>query len=209
MTILRFSFLVFLPASLLAKKGGGEAKGCAEKVKGLFAEPRKQSVIPLCDENYPATDSKDSWLVLFYYQSENTEVGKYFDVQFNKLAIDFGNDPPKGKKAKTRKHRKRIEFLADKYEFVADLTLPKKGLSDSTPLLKAGAVCCDCEIVPAKCEGHAGLHLALLHDGKEEKLELDIRKIPKAVRGVLEHFGYVRVGEEVPDGFGESENEEL
>ena len=48
-------------------------------------------------------------------QDENKEVGKYFDVQFNKIAKDFGNDPPKGKKGKAQKQRKRFEFLAEKF----------------------------------------------------------------------------------------------
>merc|ERR1740123_1450746 len=112
--------------------------------KGLFGEVKLDAVTPLCDANYPSVDSKDSWLVLFYTQDQNTEVGKYFDVQLNKIAVDFGNFPPKGKADKAKKQRKRLSFIADKYDFSDALTLPKKGLSDTGPIIKVGALCCDC-----------------------------------------------------------------
>mmetsp|Transcript_50745 Transcript_50745/g.145642 ORF Transcript_50745/g.145642 Transcript_50745/m.145642 type:complete len:213 (-) Transcript_50745:61-699(-) len=202
------SLLAVLPALVFAKKVVA-ATGCDQSLKGLFGEPKKDTAVMLCDENYPSTDSADSWLILFYHQSENTQVGKYFDVQLNKIAKDFGNDLPKGKKGKTKKHRKRIEFLADKYEFLNDLTLPKKGLSDTAPLMKVGAMCCDCAIVPAKCHGRSGLELNLIHAGQETKLELDVRKIPETVQGVLAHLNYCKPRQVVSDGFGESEDAEL
>merc|ERR1711871_1424574 len=74
----------------------------------------------------------------------------------NKIAMDFGNFPPKGKKEKAKKQRKRIQFLGDKYDFEKDLTLPKKGLSDTDPILKVGVVGCDCATVPSNCPGARG-----------------------------------------------------
>merc|ERR1711972_337785 len=172
---------------------------CDRNLNGLFGDARKDAAFVLCDANFPSTTSKDTWLVLFYSQDQNTEVGKYFDVQLNKIAKDFGNDPPKGKKSKAWKHKKRIDFLADKYDFTNDLTLPKKGLSDTSPLIKVGGVCCDCSPVPAKCEENSGLVLVMFHNGKEIKLAADVRKIPMTVREVLEQMDYVKPGEPVPD----------
>merc|ERR1719265_2758051 len=86
--------------------------------KGLFGLPRKDAAIVLCDDNYPGKDSKESWLILFYTQDQNTEVGKYFDVQVNKIAMDFGNSAARGKfalkgsQSKAKKHRKQITWLA-------------------------------------------------------------------------------------------------
>merc|ERR1711871_65374 len=134
-------------------------------------------------------------------------VGKYFDTQVNKIAMDFGNFPPKGKKEKAKKQRKRIQFLGDKYDFEKDLTLPKKGLSDTDPILKVGVVCCDCATVPSNCPGGSGLVLVLIHGGKEVKLDLDVRKIPETVRGVFETLSYVKPAEALPEVFGVSENE--
>eukprot|EP00933_Yihiella_yeosuensis_P080967 TRINITY_DN94495_c0_g1_i1.p1 TRINITY_DN94495_c0_g1~~TRINITY_DN94495_c0_g1_i1.p1 ORF type:complete len:228 (-),score=40.66 TRINITY_DN94495_c0_g1_i1:339-1022(-) len=212
MVLLILVLLVAAPTWVAAKKGSAEE---CQKSKGLFAEAKLDAAIPLCDENYPRADSKGSWLVLRYTQDQNTEVGKYFDVQLNKIAMDFGNFASRGKFAakgrsgKPQKQRKRIEFLAEKYDFQNDLTLPKKGLSDKSPVLRVGAVCCDCEVVPAKCDGHSGLVLSLIQDGKEVVLESDVRKIPETVRGVLETMGFVKHGEKTPEVFGVSENEEL
>mmetsp|Transcript_110480 Transcript_110480/g.219656 ORF Transcript_110480/g.219656 Transcript_110480/m.219656 type:complete len:223 (+) Transcript_110480:67-735(+) len=207
-------FVFGLPWSAVAKKpGAGVAVGEC-KDKGLFGEAKLDAVIPLCDANYPGVDSKESWLVLFYTQDQNTEVGKYFDVQLSKIAMDFGNFASRGKYAakgkagKPQKHRKRIQFLADKYDFQGDLYLPKKGLSDTSPVVKVGAVCCDCSVVPATCPGK-GLALRLIHGGKEINVEQDARKIPETVRGVFEAMGLVKPGEKLPEVFGVSENKEL
>jgi len=211
-------WLVLAAASIpsSAKKKGEAPAGSNEcKEKGLFADTKMDAVIPLCDQNYPGDDSKESWLVLLYTQDQNTEVGKYFDVQLNKIAMDFGSFAArgkyaaKGKSGKEQKQRKRVKFLADKYDFQNDLTLPKNGLSDTSPLLKVGAVCCDCETVPTKCKGGSGLVLVLVHGGREVTLETDVRKIPETVRAVLEAMGYVKPGEAMPEVFGVSENEEL
>eukprot|EP00931_Biecheleriopsis_adriatica_P008172 TRINITY_DN109398_c0_g1_i1.p1 TRINITY_DN109398_c0_g1~~TRINITY_DN109398_c0_g1_i1.p1 ORF type:complete len:225 (-),score=60.97 TRINITY_DN109398_c0_g1_i1:71-745(-) len=205
-------FLLFTAAAALLPEAAGKSE-CKEK--GLFAEPKLDAVVPLCEENYPGTDSKESWLVLLYTQDQNTEVGKYFDVQLNKIAMDFGNFATrgkfaaKGKAGKAQKQRKRIQWLADKYDFQSDLNLPKNGLTDTTPLLKVGGVCCDCATVPKKCSGGSGLALRLIHDGKEVTVDQDARKIPETVRGVLEVMGYVKPAEAVPEVFGVSENEEL
>eukprot|EP00927_Polykrikos_kofoidii_P055942 TRINITY_DN50123_c0_g1_i1.p1 TRINITY_DN50123_c0_g1~~TRINITY_DN50123_c0_g1_i1.p1 ORF type:complete len:221 (-),score=46.98 TRINITY_DN50123_c0_g1_i1:52-714(-) len=183
--------------------------------KGLFSNPKQDAVIPLCEDNYPSKNSKESFLILFYTQDQNKEVGKYFDVQLNKIAMDFGTFAVRGKFAakgsagKPKKHRKRIEFLADKYDFQNDLTLPEKGLTDKTPLVKVGGVCCDCALVPKSCPGESGLLLRLIHEGKEITLDQDVRKIPETVRGVLEAMGYVKLAEAKSEVFGVSENEEL
>merc|ERR1712078_819801 len=108
-----------------------------------------------------------------------------------------------------KKLRKRLEFIADKFDFTSDLTLPKKGLSDTGPLVKVGAVCCDCATVPTKCEGRDGLELALIHAGKESKLEVNVRKIPDVVIEVVVRMGYSNPVEKLPDVFGVSEEEEL
>mmetsp|Transcript_82066 Transcript_82066/g.254774 ORF Transcript_82066/g.254774 Transcript_82066/m.254774 type:complete len:221 (-) Transcript_82066:166-828(-) len=182
--------------------------------KGLFADATLDAVIPLCDGNYPDTTSKDTWLVLLYTQDQNTEVGKYFDVQLNKIAMDFGNFAKrgkfaaKGKAGKAKKHRKQIVWLAEKYDFEADLTLPEKGLADTTPLLRVGAVCCDCGTPPEKCPGRPGLTLKLVRRGAEVPIEQDVRKIPETIKAVLEAMGYARPGEKLPEVFGVSENEE-
>merc|ERR1712217_107109 len=137
-------------------------------------------------------------------------VGKYFDVQLNKIAMDFGNFAAKGKfaakgnAAKKQKQRKRITWLAEKYDFEPDLTLPKKGLTDTSPILRVGAVCCDCRLAPKTCPGESGLLLKLIHEGKEVAIDQDARKIPETVRAVLEMMGYVKSGEATPEVFGVS-----
>mmetsp|Transcript_5913 Transcript_5913/g.16830 ORF Transcript_5913/g.16830 Transcript_5913/m.16830 type:complete len:222 (-) Transcript_5913:26-691(-) len=201
-----------VPSSAKAPKASGD--GACKGLGGLFADAKDNAVVPLCDENYPDAASKESWLVLLYTQDQNKEVGKYFDPQVNKIAMDFGTFAKrgkfaaKGKAGKAKKQRKQITWLADKYDFLPDLTLPKKGLSDTAPLLRVGAVCCDCDRVPAKCPGKPGLALKLVHGGKEVAVEQDVRKIPETVRAVLELMGYAKPGEVLPEVFGVSENEE-
>merc|ERR1719324_2316360 len=90
----------------------------------------------------------------------------------NRVAMDLGNEPPeksKSLKKKPKKWRARIKSLAEKYEFEAHI--PKKGLEEKgkEPLLKVGAVCCDCgasgEQDVCKTRG-SGLHI--LRPGKKE-----------------------------------------
>jgi len=206
--------LAILAVAPVAKEKAPAREECATELRGLFAESKFDAAIPLCEQNYPDPASKATWLVVLYTQDQNTEVGKYFDVQVNKIAMDFGNFAQRGKfaakgsQSKAKKHRKQITWLADKYDFTPDLTLPKKGLSGTDPLLKVGAVCCDCGARPKMCPDGSFLVGKLIHGGKEITIDEDVRKIPETVRAVLEAMGYVKVAEKRPEVFGVSENEE-
>ncbi|CAJ1344313.1 unnamed protein product [Effrenium voratum] len=125
--------------SNLAKNRGTKG-GSAKCAVGSFKSRVKDAVVPLCEEHFPDDKAKNDWLVLFY----NSKEGQDFKELGNRLAADLGNDPPDMSKAlkKPKKKRERLQALAEKYEFSANL--PAKGPFGMDALAKVGAVCCDC-----------------------------------------------------------------
>lgn len=136
--------------------------------KGLFVSLVKDPTIPLCDAHYPDAKAKSGWLVLFYKKEEDT-----LHELMNRVAMDLGNEPPEKSKAlkNPKKQRIRIKDLAEKYNFEANI--PKKGLEDKgkEPLLKVGAVCCNCGEAGEQnlCETRES-GIWLVRPGEEEKM---------------------------------------
>mmetsp|Transcript_90594 Transcript_90594/g.161358 ORF Transcript_90594/g.161358 Transcript_90594/m.161358 type:complete len:194 (-) Transcript_90594:36-617(-) len=118
----------------------GSKGGSAKCPVGLFKSKVKDSVVPLCEEHFPDDKAKNEWVVLFYNQKENADMKDFG----NRLANDFGNDPPDMSKAlkKPKKKRERLESLAEKYD--VKVNLPSKGPFGMDALAKVGGVCCDC-----------------------------------------------------------------
>mmetsp|Transcript_76386 Transcript_76386/g.181681 ORF Transcript_76386/g.181681 Transcript_76386/m.181681 type:complete len:200 (+) Transcript_76386:442-1041(+) len=152
---------------------GGSAK-CAQ---GLFKSKVKDRVVPLCEEHYPDDKAKNEWLVLFY----NEKSGDSSDLKemFNRIAADFGNDPPDMSKAlkKQKKRRERIQELADKYELKAKL--PAKGPFGMDALAKVGGVCCDCN------EDNEAFCASSLRIGEEDIKTPQVFWVAKGTRTLL------------------------
>jgi len=71
-------------------------------------------------------------------------------------------------KKKPKKQRARIKDLAEKYEFEAHI--PKKGLEEKgkEPILKVGAVCCDCAAEPQKVCDSKSTEVRIVRPGLED-----------------------------------------
>jgi len=123
-------------------KNRGSKGGSAKCAVGAFKSKVKDAVVPLCEEHFPDDKAKNDWMVLFY-NSKDTSVADFKEMA-NRLAVDFGNDPPDMSKAlkKPKKKRERLEALGEKYD--VKLELPKKGPFGMDALAKVGGVCCDC-----------------------------------------------------------------
>jgi len=175
--------------------GKDEPKGSQKCEQGVFGSLVKDSAIPLCDEHFPDAKGKNSWLVAFYKKdSDNVK-----DV-LNRVAIDLGNEPPqksKQMKLEKKKQRKRIKDLAEKYEFEA--VIPKKGLEEKgkEPLLKVGAVCCDCGQTEYEVCKARGAGVRILQPGKQERVMADSTDVDSLVaedivKFSLGEFGFVK-----------------
>lgn len=150
----------------------------------------------MCDDFFPGKKEERPWLVL-YYMHEKVTYQKYVDERLNKIAKEFGNYAPKGHPGKAKSHQKRIEFLADKYAFTDQLTLPKKGLDAKDAIVKVGAVCCDCGAIPKKCQGRTTGGIVenevpvLVKDGEEILLDdVDVHKTGETVQKIFERLNY-------------------
>mmetsp|Transcript_51112 Transcript_51112/g.141569 ORF Transcript_51112/g.141569 Transcript_51112/m.141569 type:complete len:196 (-) Transcript_51112:133-720(-) len=164
------------------KKMGGSLK-CE---KGIFTSEAKDAAIALCDEHFPDEKAKNDWIVMFYEKQSAEDVHE----GLNRIAQDLGNEPPEKSKSliKTKKQRSRLKDLGEKYEF--EVELPKKGPAGSDPLLKVGAVCCDCGTPPKLCEGRRGLFF--VKAGKQEPLAAPVGQPGDVVKLALQKLGYVK-----------------
>ena len=86
----------------------------------------KDSVLPLCAKHFPDANSKHSWVIALYDKAEFAK-----SEEFNRLALEFGNEPPE--KAKSRKveqkQSERLEKLKDKYSVKGNEGKRKAGKS--------------------------------------------------------------------------------
>mmetsp|Transcript_99065 Transcript_99065/g.288987 ORF Transcript_99065/g.288987 Transcript_99065/m.288987 type:complete len:195 (+) Transcript_99065:41-625(+) len=178
--------LLLLAALASAKKKMGGSLKCE---KGLFKSEAKDAAIALCDEHYPNEKAKNPWVVLFY----KMESGEDVKDGLNRAAQDLGNEPPEKSKSliKTKKQRSRLKDLGEKYEF--EVQLPKKGPTSSDPIVKVGAVCCDCGTPPSLCEGRSGL--LFIKDGKEEAISADASDPGAVVKLALRKLGYMKAAD--------------
>ena len=87
----------------------------------------KDSVLPLCAKHYPDEKSKHSWVIAFYNEEEFAK-----SDEFNRLALEFGNEPPEKNKQRKRiiKQSERIGELVSKYSVKGEV-LKKAGKSKS------------------------------------------------------------------------------
>merc|ERR1712228_438002 len=176
------------------KSKADEPKGSQKCEQGVFGSLAKDAAVPLCDEHFPDEKGKHGWVVAFY----NKDAEKLKGVM-NRVAIDLGNEPPKKSKQMKidkKKQRKRIKDLAEKYEFEA--VLPKKGLEEKgkDPLLKAGAVCCDCGKEYEVCKAR-GIGVRLLLPGREDRVmtdstDVDSLKSEDIVKFVMGELGFMK-----------------
>lgn len=118
----------------------GSKGGSAKCPPGLFKSKIKDAVVPLCEEHYPDEKAKNEWLVVFYNEKDGSDI----KVAANKIAAEFGNDPPDMSKSlkKPKKKRDRLMELGKTYD--VKLKLPAKGPFGMDAIVKVGAVCCDC-----------------------------------------------------------------
>eukprot|EP00405_Crypthecodinium_cohnii_P046514 CAMPEP_0206573816 /NCGR_PEP_ID=MMETSP0325_2-20121206/29064_1 /ASSEMBLY_ACC=CAM_ASM_000347 /TAXON_ID=2866 /ORGANISM="Crypthecodinium cohnii, Strain Seligo" /LENGTH=245 /DNA_ID=CAMNT_0054078279 /DNA_START=631 /DNA_END=1364 /DNA_ORIENTATION=- len=135
---------------VLEEKGSrGGSRNCAF---GLFDSRREDVVIPLCSSHFPRKESKHRWAILFYnladVDSQGDVASGLLRQAANEVAQDLGGDLKSSSgKAPARsvpmRQRDRLAALAKKYKF--NLVMPKVGPFGKEPIMKFGAVCCDCE----------------------------------------------------------------
>lgn len=90
----------FFADSLKRFKDMDEALKC--DVKGLFTDPMKDQVLPLCTSSFPPALEPLPWLISFY-ESGDVNKDKTMRSTLNKLADKYGNVPPKKVDAKNKK----------------------------------------------------------------------------------------------------------
>lgn len=153
----------------------GSKGGSAKCPLGIFKSKVKDAVVPLCEDHFPDDKAKNEWLVFFYNQKENADMKELA----NRMAVDFGNDPPDMSKAlkKPKKKRERLEALSEKQE--VQIKLPAKGPFGMDAIAKVGAVCCDCG------EEAAAFCATSLRQGEEDLKPPQALWVAKGERGLL------------------------
>jgi thioredoxin-like negative regulator of GroEL len=90
----------FIANSLKRFKEMDEALTC--DAKGLFTDPMKDVVIPLCTASFPPAMEPVPWIISFY-ESGNHNKDKTMRKTMNKIAEKYGGTPPKKIDAKNKK----------------------------------------------------------------------------------------------------------
>lgn len=155
------------------KEKKGSKGGSAKCQKGIFKSTVKDSVSPLCAKHYPDEKSKNSWVIAFYNKDEFLK-----SDEFNRLALEFGNEPPEKNKQRKRiiKRSERIKEVVEKYAIKGEVNAKEAGKSKD-PLAKFGAVCCDCEKggkTDEKCEGLKLPHLRVYNAKAKTTFEFGV-----------------------------------
>lgn len=194
-----------VPLAFAGKKT--PSAGSQKCPKGVFDSLVKDAAIPLCDAHYPSDNAKSGWAILFYDKDMEG-----VQEPLNRMAIDLGNEPPeksKNLKKAPMKQKARIKNLAEKYEFEAKI--PKKGGTGKEPLLKVGAVCCNCDDQVQKVCETKERGLRVVRPGKADNIMPgglaavavpDTQEMMKFVMGAL---GYVKGSEESEPKEGKAE----